>query len=175
MKARILICSFLLTQALSTSLFAATDKNWTLSPNGFGPIQINMTLKEAEKATGLTFNSTKPDADQAEDESCHYVTLKGLDDVSFMVSDGKIVRVNLSSAAYKTSTGAKIGDTESQVQSLYNGKLQVESHRYDEKGNYLTLIDKAQDRAIRFETDGKVITLIYGGRNNEVHFVEDCL
>ncbi|KTD64953.1 hypothetical protein [Legionella shakespearei] len=175
MKSATLVFSFFVTLALSTGLFAADDKNWTLSPEGFGPIQINMTLKEAEQASGLTFNSTKPDPDQAEDESCHYVTLKGLDDVSFMVSDGKIVRVNLSSAAYKTSTGAKIGDTESQVQNLYNNKLQVETHRYDEKGNYLTLIDTAKDRAIRFETDGKVVTLIYGGRNNEVHFVEDCL
>lgn len=159
----------------STGLFATSDKNWTLSPEGFGPIQINMSLKEAESASGLKFNSTKPDHDQAEDESCYYVTLKGLSDVSFMVSDNKIVRINLGSPAHSTSKGAKTGDTESQVQKLYEGKLLVEPHHYDEKGHYLTLIDKAQDRAIRFETDGKVVTQIYGGKNNEVHFVEDCL
>ncbi|WP_019217519.1 hypothetical protein [Legionella tunisiensis] len=51
----------------------------------------------------------------------------------------------------------------------------MEPHHYDQNGHYLTLIEKSKDRAIRFETDGKVITQIYSGRNQEAHYVEDCL
>lgn len=62
-----------------------------------------------------------------------------------------------------------------QVQALYAGKLEVEPHHYDPNGHYLTLIETGRDRAIRFETDGKVITQIYSGRNQETHYVEGCL
>lgn len=158
-----------------TDMSAAHVKDWKLSQDNLGPIKINMTLQEAEKATGIQFNSKKPDPDQAENISCFYVTLKGMTGISFMVEDNKIVRINISSPDYLTTQGAKIGDTEAQVQGLYKGKLEVEPHHYDRKGHYLTLIDKVHDRSIRFETNGKTITLIYSGKNEPVHFVEDCL
>ena len=170
-----IIFIFFLSVGLVSSLFAATITDWQLSPDGFGPIQIGMTLKQAEQVTGMKFSSTKPDVDQAEDESCFYVRLKGIQDLSFMISGDKIVRINITSSSFSTSKGAKIGDTEAKVQALYAGKLEVEPHHYDQNGHYLTLIEESKDRAIRFETDGKVITQIYSGRNQEAHYVEDCL
>lgn len=163
----------LVTLNLTNPLFAANTQDWKLSLEGLGPIKIGMTTKEAEAASGQVFNATKPDS--YEHESCYNLSFKGMKNLSFMMEAGKIVRINISSPAFATSTGAKIGDTEAQVQAFYKGKLVTEKHRYDEKGHYLTLIEKPQDRAIRFETDGKVISLIYAGKNEQVHYVEDCL
>ncbi|MCE0723019.1 hypothetical protein [Legionella resiliens] len=174
MKHIILFLFFFLMISLNNA-FARDSIKWTLSPNGLGPIKMNMTLKQAEHVTGKKFNSTKPDPNQAENESCFLVTLKGIDDVSFMISGNKIVRINITSPAYHTSTGAKIGDTESQVRALYKGKLTTEPHHYDPKGHYLTLFEKPDNRGIRFESNGKVITLIYSGNHEEVQYVEDCL
>lgn len=175
MKRAATLSSLLLIIILFNNGYAAYSKKWTLSPDGFGPIKMNMTLKQIETASGLKLTSTKPDPQQAENDSCYYVSLKGLNNVSFMVSGNKIVRVNLTSPEYSTSKGAKIGDTESQVKAIYAGKLNVEPHHYDQKGHYLTLFEKPDNRGIRFETDGKVITLIYSGNHEEVQYVEDCL
>ncbi|WP_019217520.1 hypothetical protein [Legionella tunisiensis] len=98
---------FLLSLGLASNLFASTISGWQLSPEGFGPIQIGMTLKQAEKVSGMKFTSTKPDLDQAEDESCFYVSLKGIKDLSFMISGDKIVRINITSSSFSTSKGAK--------------------------------------------------------------------
>lgn len=175
MKKATALCSLLFIMILFNNLFAADIKKWTLSPDGFGPIKMNMTLKQIEAASGLKLTSNKPDPQQAENESCYYVALKGLKDVLFMISGNQLVRINLSSPEYRTSKGAKIGDTESKVNALYAGKLQADPHHYDEKGHYLTLFEKPGNRGIRFETDGKVVTLIYSGNHEEVQYVEDCL
>lgn len=175
MKKRIALFSLFFVMAFFNITHATNIKNWTLSPEGFGPIKMNMTLKQVEQVSGQQLNSTKPDPHQAEDSSCYYVTLKGLNDLSFMISGNKVVRINLTSPAYSTSLGAKIGDTEAKVNALYAGKLHVEPHHYDEKGHYLTLFEKTNGPGIRFESDGKVITLIYAGNHEEVQYVEDCL
>ncbi|WP_454785216.1 hypothetical protein [Legionella sp. WA2024007413] len=169
------IAPFILLMASLNPLFAMDSTQWTLSPDGLGPIKMNMTLKQVERSTGKTFNATKPNLDQAENEGCFYVTLNGVKNVSFMVSGNKIVRININSPKYLTSKGAKIGDTESHVQALYKGKLSIEPHHYDPQGHYLTFFEKPDNRGIRFESDGKVITLIYSGNHEEVQYVEDCL
>ncbi|HRD71231.1 MAG TPA: hypothetical protein PK657_13955 [Legionella sp.] len=158
-----------------SSGFAANLKNWQLSEDSIGPIQIDMTLAQAEKKTGIKFNATNQKTQQADDGSCYYVTLKGIKGLSFMITNNKIVRINVSSPEFKTTKGASIGDSETKVKKLYQGKLEVEPHKYESKSNYLTLSDTAKDRAIRFETNGKEVTLMYSGKDNEVHFVEGCL
>ena len=92
-----------------------------------------------------------------------------------MISNNKIVRINVSSPDFKTTKGVSIGDSEIKVKKLYQGKLEVEPNKYESKSHYLTLSDTTKDRAIRFETNGKTVTLMYSGKDNEVHFVEGCL
>lgn len=156
----------------SINLYALDAKDWQLSPDGIGPIKIDMTLKQAQAASGIAFNTKKTDADQ--EDSCYMLTLKNIKNLSFMISGDKIVRINVNSLPFATDLGAKVGDTEQQVLMLYHNKLLVEPHRYEEQGHYLTLSDKARDRSIRFESDGKKITRIYAGKDNEIHFAEDC-
>ncbi|OCH96781.1 hypothetical protein A8135_06390 [Legionella jamestowniensis] len=164
---------FLVVGIVNTAL-ALTVNQWKLSPDGLGPIKIGMTLKEVAKIKGLQLSGNKPDA--YESERCYTETLKGVKHVLLMISNGKVVRISISSPKIYTSKGAHIGDSEAKVQALYSDKLAVEKHRYEEKGHYLTFVVKQpQERAIRFETDGKKITRIYAGQAPEVYYVEDCL
>jgi hypothetical protein len=60
------------------------------------------------------------------------------------------------------------------VRALYP-KARVEPHRYDESGHYLDLTSADGRHAIRFETDGKVVTTIIVGEREPVGYVEGCL
>ncbi|RAP36328.1 hypothetical protein B1207_09290 [Legionella quinlivanii] len=170
----ILIGSLLVTQAVIADNEEKLNQ-WVLTPQSLGPVKIGMTLQEAEKATQKTFLNSKPEEDMGEDETCFNTSLKGLDDISFMISKQKIVRININGGSIKTNKGAGIGDTESDVMSLYKNKILTEPHRYDDKGHYLTFIKHSQPYAIRFETDGQKVVRMYAGQTREVHYVEDCL
>lgn len=149
--------------------------SWTLSPDGLGPIKIGMTLEEAEKVSDKEFSTRTPQKGMPEDESCFYTSLNKIDSVSFMVSYNKIVRININNGSIRTDTGATIGMSEKELQTLYAHQLSVEVHHYRSDGHYLTYINPQEQRAIRFETDGHKITRMYAGQEKEVQFVEDCL
>lgn len=159
---------------ISSVVYPIDSDTWILTPGSLGPIKVNMTIKEVEKATHLQFSTEKPES-EIEDGSCFSTTLQGLDNVSFMISHDKIARININGGKFKTDKGAQIGTSEVQLQTRYDNKLISEPHKYEENGHYLTLLVPGDGLAIRFETNGEKITRMYSGNNEEVHFVEDCL
>ena len=57
-----------------------------------------------------------------------------------MVTDGRIARVDVTdNSKITTLSGAKIGDSESKIKSLYPKQIRVEAHEYDPKGHYLII------------------------------------
>ena len=154
---------------------SSKQANWTtsakLSLKGFGPIKIGMTLEEARKAI---VDPLKHNPEEGEE--CFYVTPSGIPEgLSFMVTDGRISRIDITSPAYCSMRGARVGQTQDQVIKLYEGKLEITKHKYDMNGFYLTFIpiDKAdQQYRMVFETDGKQITCFRAGKLPEVEFVE---
>ncbi len=93
------------------------------------------------------------------------------------VTNGRIARVSVwQSRQITTLSGAKIGDSEARIRSLYPG-IQVTPHTYVRQGHYLTFVPKdAGDRNYRvvFETDGQKVTRFHAGKLPEVEFVEGC-
>jgi hypothetical protein len=76
-----------------------------------------------------------------------------------------------------TLAGAKIGDTEQQIKSLYPGQIKVTPHEYVRGGHYLTFVPTdAQDKQYRvvFETDGKRVKNFRAGQIPEVEAIEGC-
>ncbi len=144
-----------------------------LSLNGLGPIKIGMTLDEARAAIG---DPLKPEP--SADKECFYVAPSGVPEgVSFMITDGRVSRIDISSPAYQSMSGARVGQTQDQVIQLYAGRLEVSPHKYVESGKYLTFIPKdKEDMQYRmiFETDGKKITEFRAGKLPEVEYVEGC-
>lgn len=142
--------------------------------NGIGDVRVGMNLKQAETAAG-----TKLIVTDEPNRYCFYVKPQGRPEgIGFMMVDYKIARVDIfDNPRMATLSGAKIGDTEDRIKSIYPGQIQVTPHKYDNNGHYLTFVPK--DRQYRqyrlvFETDGKKVTRFRSGKLPEVEFVEGC-
>ncbi|MEM8641920.1 MAG: hypothetical protein AAGG51_24350 [Cyanobacteria bacterium P01_G01_bin.54] len=147
-----------------------------LGLTGFGPIQVGMTIAEAQAATGMTFKS---ESSGGENYGCEYYTVAAFEGIAVMVTDGAIARIELHQPNLATISGATIGFTEEQVRNLYPGQIEDEPHEYVPDGKYLLYVPKdAASQAYRviFETDatGKVTT-IRSGQLPEVGYVEGCI
>src|SRR6266699_51569 len=144
-----------------------------LSEEGLGQIQIGMNLTDAVNMGLLNENPTM-------NTQCDFVfpaVGAGIPDgVSVMVVNGKVARIDVDTGAVTTEDGAKIGDSEDRLKSIYDDDLKVEPHKYIESGHYMTVMcDSASaGRALVFETDGKHVTMFRGGRLPEVKWVEGC-
>ncbi|MGV3710544.1 MAG: hypothetical protein ACO1Q7_17065 [Gemmatimonas sp.] len=140
---------------------------------GYGAIRAGMTYAEANAAVNGALKAS-PNENLAE---CGYVKWEGGPaGLLVMVLENKIARVDATEAGLTSDKGAKIGDTEDHVKSLYGDRVTVSPHKYVE-GNYLTV--RAADtsdttHAIVFETEKGVVTRFRGGAKPGVQFVEGC-
>ncbi|MCW5314134.1 hypothetical protein GTQ43_10055 [Nostoc sp. KVJ3] len=142
--------------------------------NGIGTVRVGMTVSQAVKAAGIQLVGDTPN------NSCYYVKPRNEPkNLLFMVTKGRISRVDVvrHNSQITTLKGAKIGDTEAQIKSLYPGQIKVTPHKYVQGGHYLTFIPKDranQNYRVVFETDGKRVTQFRSGKLPEVEFVEGC-
>lgn len=162
----------------SSSILGMPSHEWNwasgrLSLRGFGPIRIGMTLAEA-RSIGVGPLVEQPSGSQ----NCFYVKPSTAPEgLQFMVSQGRIARIDITTPAYASVRGARVGQTQEMVTSLYSGQLEITKHKYDENGFYLTFRPKDtadQPYRLQFETDGKQITKFRVGRLPEVEQVEGC-
>ena len=150
-----------------------TLSDLTLNEDGLGQIQVGMTLDDAV-SMGLLNENPNMNA------NCDFVfpaVGAGIPDgVSVMVVKGKVARIDVDTGAVTTDDGAKIGDSEDRLKSIYGDDLQVEPHKYNPGWHYMTVMGDSASagRAIVFETDGKKVTMFRAGRLPEVKWVEGC-
>ena len=85
-----------------------------------------------------------------------------------MVNDGTIARFDVFNRTYATERGAKVGDTEARIKSLYKGMFKVTKHAYTD-GHYITVMKKGTKYGIVFETDGKRVVSFHAGRKPSHH------
>jgi hypothetical protein len=144
-----------------------------LNEDGLGPIQVGMTLAEAVNMGILNENPNMK-------KECDFVfpaAGAGVpDNVGVMIVRGKVARIDVDTGSVTTEDGAKIGDTEDKIKSIYNGDLQIEPHKYVTGGHYMIVMGDSASagKAIVFETNGKVVTNFRAGRLPEVKWVEGC-
>ena len=144
-----------------------------LSEEGLGQIQIGMNLTDAVNMGLLNENPTM-------NTQCDFVfpaVGAGIPDgVSVMVVKGKIARIDVDTGSVTTEDGARIGDSEDRIKSIYGEEVKVEPHKYNEGWHYLTVMGDSASagKALVFETDGKRVTMFRGGRLPEVKWVEGC-
>lgn len=140
--------------------------------NGLGSVRVGMTVSQAAKASGRRLIGDPPN------NNCYYVRPQGEKDFGFMVTGGRIARIDVwKNTKITTLRGAKIGDTEARIKSLYPGQIQVTPHKYVQEGHYLIFVpsDRAdKNYRVVFETDGKRVTRFRSGKLPEVEFVEGC-
>jgi hypothetical protein len=144
-----------------------------LNEEGLGQIQIGMTLDDA---VNMGLLNERPDLKVDCDFVYPAVGAGVPDGVSVMVIKGKIARIDVDTGAVTTEDGARIGDTEDRVKSIYGDDVQVEPLKYIEGGHYMTVLGDSASagNALVFETDGKRVTRFRAGRLPEVKWVEGC-
>lgn len=140
---------------------------------GIGSVRAGMTIAEASRAAGTPLIES---SNLGAKWGCFYYKPQGgPEGVNFMVRNGKIGRVDISNQRITTVSGAKIGDTEERIYSLYPGQIQVTKSR----GHILTFIPtSAPDKNYRlvFETDKEgFVRFFRSGQLPEVEFIEGCV
>jgi len=142
-----------------------------VTEHGLGPLRTGMTIAEATTALGgalvvpAEYDST----------GCDYATWRGgPPGVHVMVDQGRIARVEVDSVGVATAAGARVGDSEERIKSLYPGRVTVTPHKYED-GHYLTVNAVGDSSAaIVFETSKGRVTKYRTGRRPAVEYVEGC-
>jgi hypothetical protein len=144
--------------------------SWTVTRIGWGPIRVGMTVDEARAAIGDSI------AEPRNSECDHVHPSPAPPGVLLMIVDGRVARAEVSDTTVATAEGARVGDSEARIDSLYAGRVQRTPHKYVD-GNYLIvrgLVPADTLHRLVFETDGRRVTQFRGGRLPEVEWVEGC-
>jgi hypothetical protein len=163
--------AIILATLLLISAQAAAD-DWRITTGGYGPAKIGMTVEEASQALGVKLVSDRP----VDNPACHYLRPEpAVEGLWFMISNGRVVRVEVNAPGIKTKSGLGVGDAESRVKEVLGSSVEVTPHKYvAPDGNYLTLWSSDHTSAVRFETLLGKVTSFYAGRVPEVEYVEGC-
>jgi hypothetical protein len=129
-----------------------------------------MTVAQAASAIGGGFAAPK-----GYSGGCGYAVLtKAPAGLAVMLEDGRIARIEVRNGGIATAAGAKIGDSETRIKSLYSGRVTSTPHKYVQGGHYLTVTAANPANRIVFETDGTKVTEYRSGRTPAVELVERC-
>jgi len=143
---------------------------WVVTPERVGPIRLGITLAEA-------LPLLKQPVDTVIGGGCEYARpAGGPGELSLMVEDDRLVRVDVTGGSTATAEGARIGDSERRIQELYPSARRM-PHKYTD-GAYLVVLQLAPADTIHryvFETDGSAVTLYRAGVYPQVEYVEGCL
>jgi hypothetical protein len=154
---------------VSTATDAAT---WSISPTRFGPLTIGMRLAEA--APLVQGSLEVPGASDA--QRCSYADWGGApEQVRLMFVGDRLARVESDAPRIGTAEGARVGDSEARIDSIYGARVTTQPHKYT-TGRYLIVREPAEGptHAYVFETDGERVTRLRAGRLPEVEWVEGC-
>ena len=151
---------------------ANADDSWRITSAGFGPVKIGMSVAEASKALGMKLIAEGP----VDNPECHYLRPgPAIDGLWFMVSNDRVVRIEVNAPGIKTKSGLGVGDSEAHIKEVLGSAVEVTPHKYvAPNGNYLTLWTSNRKAAVRFETLQGKVTSFYAGRTPEVEYVEGC-
>ena len=151
---------------------AANAEDWRITSAGYGPAKIGMSVAEASKALGMKLVAEGP----VDNPECHYLRPEpAIDGLWFMVSNDRVVRIEVNAPSIKTRSGLGVGDSEAHVKQVLGSAVEVTPHKYvAPNGNYLTLWTSNHKAAVRFETLQGKVTSFYAGRKPEVEYVEGC-
>lgn len=149
-----------------------TDSS-TISTVGLDKVHFGMTLAEAEQAAGSPFAVAT-----GKGTNCFVGTPeKGPAGVGFLLSDGRVERVDVNAPPIATRSGAKVGSTEAQIKELYPGQIEVQARPDGQPGNALVFVPKdAEDAKFRlvFLTDGTAVSGYRAGRVPQVLAATGC-
>jgi hypothetical protein len=136
---------------------------------GVGDLRIGMPVSELQRIGG-TLNHEGDDG-----SDCSYWDVPDRKGLALMVSGGRVVRIDVDSAEYRTASGAHVGMSEEQVRRIYGKALAVEPHPYTApEGHYLVYKTHAEPLGLIFETYKKRVESFRVGLWAHVQLIEGC-
>ena len=170
MSKRILILVSVVASLTATALPAANE-SWVIRPQGAGPVKIGMTIAEINAALSEKFGLPA----EKDERGCFCVSPSQHPDVTFMIENGRLVRIDVDKPGVTTPEGIQVGDSETRVKNVYGNRLKVEPHAYSgPEWHYLTVRSKDGRYGTKFETDGAKIRSYYAGLFSAVQYIEGC-
>ena len=158
---------------------------WPVDEYGIGPLRANVPLSVS--TAQLHGDIRVPEGEEA--SACSYADWSDAPvGVYVMLEQGVVARIEVDSASVATSAGARVGDTEARIDSLYAGRVVRQVHKYTD-GRYLVVrashgargatpgpaaAESPDGFALIFETDGRRVTRYRAGRYPEVGYTGDC-
>ncbi len=111
-------------------------------------------------------------------EGCGYVIPQNHPGIGLMITDGEVVRIDVSDSSVRTLSGIGVGSTADDVYAAYGDQIVASPHPYlGDEGQYLTFVPRdeadAQYRLI-FETGDDVVIAFRTGVMPEVDWIEGC-
>lgn len=141
---------------------------WTISAHGYGPVQIGMTVKQAEKLLGTALVLEESPMVG----NCFVATpKKGHKGLYLMVDHGAITHVGTTGAAIASDTGFKVGDQAARLKTRYGKQLAIENHRYQD-GMYYYVWKPNKQRGKRYEIDSNSLVIEIRGGDESIQRVE---
>ena len=146
----------------------------TLTPAGFGPVRIGMTVEQVRSIIG------KPrygwGAANSSDGCAVVIADRGVPGGFLMFQKKRLTRISIQgSSIIKTARRVGLNATEAQVRSAYGRTLQVTNADYDEPpAKLLTYWTVPGQRGLRFVTDKtrKVVEIRAG--DSSIQLMEGC-
>ncbi|MBX6321059.1 MAG: hypothetical protein IRY94_04460 [Rhodospirillaceae bacterium] len=144
-----------------------------VSAEGYGAVRFGMTPAQAEALLQRPLRPLAPAAGRP----CVFLYPDGDPNaiVAFLLSGGRIERIDVRSRAVPTGEGVRIGDSEARLLALYAGRTVVEPRRGGGPDDRLvTVRDADGTHALVFETRGGRVVAYHAGRLPEATYVAGC-
>ncbi len=153
---------------------ATVHATWAVTDSGAGVLRIGMTRDQL----ALDLHASVPKHTRA-DSGCAYLAIPGIPaGMRTMWVAATLARIDVGAAKLTTDRGAKIGDKQKKIDTLYRGRISAMPAKYDPRGKYLIVRPAPpadSSRRIVFETDSSTkVTRFRVGREPEVEWVEGC-
>lgn len=146
---------------------------WHLTPDGYGPVHIGMTVREASRALhDILVPDVQPNG------TCYHVNpAHKSTELALMVEHDRISRVSLygDPSQVATDAGIRIGDPSRRLLHVYHGRLEKAPHAYGgESDHYFTYwTSPSRHRGIRYEVVDGVVSAIHAG-GSSITYIEGC-
>lgn len=138
-----------------------------LRQDGIDAVKIGMNLVQLNTVLHEKFTLPKDNDEQ----DCYIDGPAAHPQVSFMILNGRLARIEVDRRVVSTEAGIQVGDSEERVKQVYGSSLKVTPHAYTgPQGHYLTTRSADGRYGIRFETDNGKITARYAGRFDAIQY-----
>jgi hypothetical protein len=137
---------------------------------GIGSLRIGLPVAALRERFGATLAEG-----QDPDDHCTYWTSSPHPELGLMVVGGRLVRIDIDTAAYRTRSGVRIGMSEREIRGIYGARMRVEVHPYTHPdGKYLVYQARGEPYGLIIETDhGRAVSMRVGYWES-VQWIEGC-